>query len=431
MHSSLSRTGAVLALVAILLPQTLLAQAAGSTTPAAAGQAILLLRPHCENSTKPLDTDPVPSFSDFLQSGSGSCANFSTRDPQTQQTQTLHVGDTLDLDLVVYNPGKSPLNKVRSWISYDPQTLQGVSVELKDLPVATPGEADFAAAEGFLKLSATADTTKPALWLVTVAHIKFKILRAPRAGLTPIGFYDVQADKTGHTYVLTDQERGIVQTNLGSLLVFVDAATTSSAPTNAVGSSSKAFSSGPVAEPPVFPGPPAEVSNSSSSEGRTTFVLLQVQNLRATTKGGTIFAAWEKLPSAQVVGYNLYYGTERGRYIQRKSITGETNADTIRGLPENTVYYLAVRAFNDKNEESAFSREVMLKTGDPRSSTAPLSMDGEAPAGNPLTGSVTGTVPGEAGVPTLAIIVLTLCALTGTALAFRRQFAATKNTQTF
>lgn len=421
MHSFSFRLTALFGLTAMLAPIVSLAQ-----TPATNQPAILLLRPHCTDSSTPDANSPAPTFAEFLKNGFGTCKNFTARDPQTLETQALRAGDTLEMDLIVFNPSKAPISKVRSWISYDPQTLQGFSVTLKDLPVPTPGEAEFSSNEGFLKLSANSEEGRePKSWLTNVAHVTFKITKAPRAGLTPIGFYDIQPGLSGHAYVVSDG-KNIGAESLGSLLVIINpssapsstgsaGSTASVASVSSVASSAAAVSSAASA---------ASVSSGGASSVKSPFVLLQIQNLRVTTEGGTIYTAWEALPSSEVAGYNLYYGTERGRYIQRRSLNPETRADAIRNLPQNTVYYLAVRAFNAKNEETAFSREVMVKTGDPRTSTAPLSLDGiDAPSGNPLTGSVTG-VPGESGAPTFAVIILGLCAVVGTALAFRRQLSA-------
>lgn len=423
-HLSLfSRLAVTATVVASLMP---LPAGAQSENPG----SMLLMRPHCEN---PSDTTgSAPTFSEFMRSGVGDCKNYSARDPQTQQTSAMNIGDVLDMDIVVFNPTHASITSARAWLSYDPQTLQGVGVELKDLPVPTPGEADFSAAEGLAKLNASAaPSQKVDSWLVTVARVKLRVLRAPRAGISPLGFYDLQPGKEGHTRVLANvdgQEKNLLPSELGTLVVVINPAPASS---------SSSSSQGTVIQPPVSSSsvpiepPSSSVSSDSSSsqpmEGdRSPFVLLQVQNLRATTEGGSISVAWNKLPSSNVVGYNLYYGTEKGRYIQRKSITSDTSSDIIRGLPVNTVYYLAVRAYNGQNEETAFSKEVMIKTGDPRSSTAPLSLEGGTiTSGNPLQGNITGTsVPGKSGLPSGVTLLFVACAVMGTLMAFRRQLRA-------
>jgi len=414
------------------MPMSAFAQSSTSTP-----GANLLFRPHCEGEAPITEIEIAPSASQFLSQGRGTCKNFSMRDPQTLQTSALKAGDILDLDVIVYNPNKTPLKNVRAWISYDPQTLEGVSISLKDLAVPTPGEVDFSASEGFAKINATAETgqtTSP--WLVNIARVQFKVLRAPLAGLTPIGFYDLQSGNDGHTKVIGNingEEKNVLPGELGSLVVVISPTTSitsassaaMSLPVSSIASSSAASS---LSSTGIVSSMGASSTSSSVSSGRTTFVLLQIQNLRATTEGGAIYLAWDKLPSGEVVGYNVYYGTEKGRYIQRKSVTPENSTHIIRGLPENTVYYVAVRAFNSANEETAFSREVMIKTGDPRSSTAPLSLDPSdhtMPDGNPLTGSLTG-VPGASGMPSLFVTLLIVCAITGTLFAFRRQIRIQK-----
>ena len=150
--------------------------------------------------------------------------------------------------------------------------------------------------------------------------------------------------------------------------------------------------------------------------------------MRVTTEGSTVYVAWDPLASSELQGYNVYYGTEMGRYLQRRTLPVESNTIALRALPLDTTYYLAVRAINTKNEESAFSQEVAVKVGDPGSSTAPLrGITDDSPRGqNPLEQSEAPapSVPGETGIPTTILLLLLLSAVIGTLIAFRRQFVA-------
>jgi hypothetical protein len=164
-------------------------------------------------------------------------------------------------------------------------------------------------------------------------------------------------------------------------------------------------------------------------QDRTPFSLLQVRNVRTTTEGSAILLAWDKLNSSSLKGYSIYYGTTTGRYIQRKTVDGELNSLILRALPLNTTYYLAVRAVNTEEEESAFSQEVSVKVGDPTSSTAPLVENQVVVApGVPseLIPEVNGqpVVPGETGIPSTLALLFILCAGVGTLLASRRQIIA-------
>ena len=100
----------------------------------------------------------------------------------------------------------------------------------------------------------------------------------------------------------------------------------------------------------------------------------------------------------------------------------------LRALPLDTTYYVAVRAINKNDEESAFSQEVAVKVGDPSTSTAPLrGVTDDGPAGkNPLLKKMkpTDTVPGKTGMESTLMIFLMISAVIGTFFALRRQFIA-------
>ncbi|MDD5041641.1 MAG: fibronectin type III domain-containing protein [Candidatus Peribacteraceae bacterium] len=153
----------------------------------------------------------------------------------------------------------------------------------------------------------------------------------------------------------------------------------------------------------------------------TAFALLQVRNVRITTEGTSLYVAWDPLTSSQLKAYNLYYGTTTGRYIQRKTISGDSTSMAIRGLPEKTTYFVAIRALSTQDEESAFSQEVAVEVGNAKTSTAPLTGDLLATR-KPIT------VPGETGMSSVITLILTISAVTGTALASRRQIVALTST---
>ncbi|PIR53552.1 hypothetical protein COU76_00720 [Candidatus Peregrinibacteria bacterium CG10_big_fil_rev_8_21_14_0_10_49_10] len=157
---------------------------------------------------------------------------------------------------------------------------------------------------------------------------------------------------------------------------------------------------------------------------RTAFALLQVRNVRVTTDGSSIFLAWDALNSSSLSAYNIYYGTTSGRYIQRKTISGNMQSVVLRNLPLGATYYLAIRAVNTDEEESAFSPEVSVEVGNPATSTAPLvqGVGGVNPIGD-LTGNGAVSVPGSTGVPSALAMLVVLCAAIGTFLASKRQLA--------
>ncbi|TSC58983.1 MAG: hypothetical protein Greene041619_164 [Candidatus Peregrinibacteria bacterium Greene0416_19] len=394
--------GIASALAAALLLSVTAGASAQGDTPIT---TLLLLRPHCE-AAEDLPS-PSPSIADFVRQGTGQCTNYPVQDPQTQRTPPLTPESILDMDLFIYNADRKPVHQVRAWLSYDPQILEGVLITPgSDFPLLTPGEADFAVGEGQLRLGLTAETGKdPSAGLIVVARIQFRVKQGSDAG-TPIAFHDLQPSVAGHTYITTadDPERTLLPPVLGTLLVITSATQETT---------------------PSTPPPPPPPAPSQPPEERTDFTLLQVQNVRIGTEGSTLYLAWDPIQSGRVAGYNIYYGTEKGRYIQRRSVAADAHATTLRGFVPGTLYYIGVRAVSMENEESAFSREVAIRVGDPRTSTSPLGIrstrDQTAPD-NPLLDGA--GVPGESGASSWFIMFFLLSAGCGTVFAFRRQWVA-------
>ena len=160
----------------------------------------------------------------------------------------------------------------------------------------------------------------------------------------------------------------------------------------------------------------AEQAGSSAPSGTGPFGILQVRNLRVTSQGSTVFLAWDALASAQINGYNIYYGTTSGRYLQRKTVDKNTKLIDIRALPEGTTYYFAARAVSVQGEESAFSQEVAVEVGKPASSTSPLK-------GN-LLNLKKPLKTSDTGLPSGLALLLLVSAVTGTLFASRRQLSA-------
>lgn len=393
-----------------------------------------MLRPHCEQMGQvPQDVlGPVPDTDQFMKLGTGHCPNFDVIDPHNQQTPVLANGSVLDMDLIVFNPQKQKIHKVRAWMSYDPSILEGVSIDMDPrFSQITPGESDFDAAKGNIQIGATSDdATMPSDSVIQVARVQVRMKGSPSGGPTPIVFEDLQPGTDGHTFVTTKNgatDQNILPPALGTLLVrFTATAGVSSSMNSSTGAST---SSTPLVTSNAF--------SSASPPERTSFVLLQVQNLRVTTDQGgtTMYAAWDPLRSSDLAGYNLYYGTQRGQYIQRHSIPLESTSTAVRGLVAGQTYYLAIRAVNGSNEETAFSREVSITVGSPRTSTAPLVLGKTQYTGpqgkNPLDGSVGSgqNVPGQSGSSTTLVLFLVISAVIGTLFACRRQYTLSSPTR--
>lgn len=457
----------------------------------------------------------------------GLCPNFAVEDPQTLQTPAYRVGDSIDVDIVVHNPKKLPVHRVRAWLSYDPNILRGDSVEPFDaLETVTPGESGFSAERGYVMVEVSTENGNgiddP---LIPVARVQFTVLRTSPAG-TVLSFYNVQPE--GNTTIvggqngeehLLDQEPGSLHIRFvteqephlpaGSSCTRNDACQSGSCVNGICAPLRTAASSASISIPHPSSAAPAQGSSSPAGTladgeacitsaqcasnqcvagvcqpsngakipdggscglstqcasgqcisnvcrstavsatsisagsagataqdfaaaspptgaGQTAFSLLQVRNLRITTEGTSVFLGWDPLESSQLKGYNIYYGTTTGRYIQRKTVERTTTSLSLRDLPEGTTYYVAVRAVNVNDEESAFSQEVAVTVGDPSTSTAPLLTGiprGQSPRAHPVGSAI--TVPGETGVSSATALIVLISAASGTFFAFRRQIIA-------
>ena len=378
------------------------------------------------------------------------CRSYDVQSPSMLKTPILRQGDVLDMHLVLNNPQKLAVSRLRAWLVYDPSVLRGDLIEFgAKLPVPTPGEAEFATQEGYAKIGASAASgQEPTSDPLVVAHVKFTVLATPY-GSTVISFYDAQGTAEGHTFAMNNAggEHDILTSTLPSLLVQLDqtagqpplvssaaSSTSTVSVTSSAASSVEAASSAATSEITTSSSlEAASVSSAATSEAISssppapspTFSLLQPQNLRVTTDGGAVYLAWDPLPSSELVGYNIYYGTISGNYLQKRSVDRSATNLTLRGLPEGQTYYFALRGDNGRNEETQFGQEVAVTIGNPSTSTAPLSASvftTPGPQGRPpATG---GQIGGNTGIPSALVLFFIVSAVTGTLLAFRRQWTA-------
>lgn len=392
---------------------------------AVAGGPTFDLQPPCVS--QPLDNQfggPLPDIADLISPGTGTCLTFTVRDPSMRQTEILRVGDTIDFDVVLNNPAGASISRLRYWLSYDPTLLSGESVSiLQPFGTPLPGEADFSPSDGFIKLSGSVSNAVKST-AIPFAHVRMKILALGPDG-TPILPHDVSGAEDAHSGIFT-KLLGVENNLLMSLPtgLFVRLASTAS---SSLSSSSADVTFGVTSAPLSV----ADLGTSSSlssgeqssraADASSVFPSLRVSGLKVTTEGSSLFLSWDPLPSAALKGYNIYYGTVSGRYIQRRSVDATARTMTIRALPAGTTYYAAIRAFNDAGEESDFSQEVGVSIGKPQTSTSPLTasvLQDQAPH-TPKTG---GDVSGETGAPWIFFLFALISAGIGTLLACRRQF---------
>lgn len=426
--------------------------------------AMFELHPRCfqrEGETDDWALGPIPAVGMIADTRGPStrCTTFEVRDPQTLQTEELAKGETLAIDILIDNPSKQRIRRARAWLSYDPELLEGVSVQIdRKFPIVTPNEQKFSPEDGYVQMEATSEGSGPNSAKMLFATVEFRVLKTNAIG-TPITFYN--AEPSGHTVIMAaegDEEAYIQKAEPGVLLVRFrqDATDTEEEDTSTQNDSIFDDPGAPVTTEQgqgqeLLPNGARCTENSQcasgicgsgicvpdllgttgeeSTDGRTAFSLLQIRNLRATTDDSSIFLAWDHLRSSQLKAYNVYYGTTSGRYIQRRTIDKSENSIVLRSLPEGTRYFLAVRGLSTQNEESAFSKEVSVVVGDPSSSTSPL-LDGMIPRGSNPIGSVSDsggaiTVPGETGAPSVLLLFIILSGVIGTTFASRRQLHVT------
>lgn len=408
--------GPVLLLLS-LLPSLTVAEENGPT---------LLLRPHCKQQSPNTDSvfGPVPDSTLFIELGPGRCRLFPTLDPLTMETPVVSVGDMLDMDLIVQNPSHQNINRVRAWIAYDPTILEGADLTLtQSLPLPSPGEADFSQNEGYVKIHVSNPAKGPIDDPVVIARIQMRVVSAPSARTT-LSFYDAGTSPKNHTALFRGSgllEQSILNpSTLGQLHVRLEEEAVEEEEEGEDDNEENGGESEDAAPslPPPTPLPPPPPPEQPTE----IFTLLQVQNLRVTTEGSSVFLAWDPLPSAQLTGYNLYYGTISGQHIQRQSMDSAATSMVLRALPKDKRYFFTIRGFSETQTETAPSPEVTIVVGNPTSSSAPL--QGSIVERAQRVERPPHALAGRTGTPSLFLMVLLVSAGVGTAIACRRQYIA-------
>ena len=105
-------------------------------------------------------------------------------------------GDELNVKIMLDNPEQKPITSVQSWLSYDPEALEGVEIEVTDSPFAftAPYENTFDEVNGLVMIgrgNAEPVTDKE----INVASVVFKVTTDD---ITMIDIYDYQNDLSGH-----------------------------------------------------------------------------------------------------------------------------------------------------------------------------------------------------------------------------------------
>jgi hypothetical protein len=291
-----------------------------------------------------------------------------------------NVGDEFDVEIVVKNPGLQSIISVRSWLNYDMNALEGVSITTDDSPftLSAPGEDEFDA-EGHAKIGRSNISGGFKDLEDTVAIVRFKV-KTPNSVTTTISPYDYQVTELGHTSVnIIDQgfPVNILSEEPNEIQIELNPGATT--PT----------------EPTVTP----------IDIGGAGFANLQrPQNLKAATGPGYVDLKWDLSDEAELMGYNIYYGKTSGQYTRVRTV-GKINRYRIDGLINNEAYYFALTAYDQLNRESDYSDEVGIIVNQPLSSTSPfedilammLARLPEQPQNGPLLGWLVFSAAGLGG----------------------------------
>ena len=71
----------------------------------------------------------------------------------------------------------------------------------------------------------------------------------------------------------------------------------------------------------------------------------------------SVMLDWNASTSANVTGYNVYFGTTSGSYSNKIDV-GNNTRFTISNLVAGVTYYFAATAYDSNGDESAFSTEA-------------------------------------------------------------------------
>lgn len=381
----------------------------------AQGAMTMTLAPHCT------ETDRTK------------CTAFEVVSGDTIKTTKLAAGDIIDLDVALKGPDYAAVRSVRAWLNYDPAILEARSVELTSaLPSPIPGEQSIDQSARVIKIGGSTNSGLQSAD-TPVARVTFRVLSTTSD--TVISFFGYRPDGLGETAVNGSNESNNEGGSLPAAPCIDDIIGCRGTP-RALLSVEPAKLTVTLADPNATPlaGQVAGQGVSSSSASSvpavmngqgSSFTLLQVQDVRVTSKDNMIFLGWQPLKSSELAGYNVYYSTVSGRYLQRRSLPATSSSLVLRDLEPGATYYLAVRAVNAQEQESVFSQEVSVTVGKPETATSPMTKipsDLSAPE-NPAKANNGTSVQGETGITSIVMMLLIASAALGTTLAFKRQLA--------
>lgn len=264
------------------------------------------------------------------------------------------MGDEFNVDIILKNPGLQNIISVRSWLDYNENVLEAVSIDTDESPftLSAPGETEISKDQGLVNLGRSNISGGYAQAQGKVATVRFRVI-TPYAIATPIEPYDYQISELGHTSVnIVDQAFpiNILSEEPEALIINLN----------------------PGAQPYGGQGGITEFPSTDVVVNGYGFANLQrPQNLQVNTGPGYVDLKWDASDELGLIGYNIYYGKTSGMYTRRRTI-GKINQYRLDGLNNGEVYYFAITAYDSQSRESDYSDEVAIIINEPLSSTSPF-----------------------------------------------------------
>ena len=99
-----------------------------------------------------------------------------------------------------------------------------------------------------------------------------------------------------------------------------------------------------------------------SSQSRRFFSLVALVSVLIlfpfVTHGAEVTLAWDANTEPDLAGYNIYYGTASGDYSDSIDV-GDVTEYPVTGLDDGGTYYFAATAYDEDDNESAYSEELI------------------------------------------------------------------------
>ncbi len=133
-----------------------------------------------------------------------------------------------------------------------------------------------------------------------MANITFKVI-TKNLGTALLKFHDYQIGESGHTSVRVMEDNFPVNVLANEPKYFV-------VPVNQSGNFTDENNTN------------QSDTGSQDQPNVTPLTLTRPTGFKATTGNGYVFLIWDKSEDSSLKGYNLYYSTTSGRYLQRRPV---------------------------------------------------------------------------------------------------------------